>query len=367
VKILLLTLADVDDRSYGGALRSAHIRNALARSGDVDTLVIHGAPDFRMDTAWDHRRSKTATFNLFTPSLAWLRQRRAIRRWVERAEAEGRYDVIVARYLGLALFLPASAWSRLVLDADDIFKSAPAGAPSRVLRLKYRLRNLVARVALRLPRHVWFVNPRDDVKVRRQRSSWLPNIVRAPDAAGGAARVADRVLMVGFFDHRPNAEGLRWFCERVLPALVRGFPGARLHAVGAHSAELAADLAGKVHFAGFVEDLASEYARASLVIAPVGSGGGTQIKVIDALAHARPLVASPFAHAGFAGHLKSGEHLLVAADEGRWIEHCSWVFEHQEKAQAMAEKGRDIVRQHFGPERMFAEVKRTLDEVLERG
>ncbi|RYZ58015.1 MAG: glycosyltransferase, partial [Proteobacteria bacterium] len=158
------------------------------------------------------------------------------------------------------------------------------------------------------------------------------------------APVPGRLLMVGLLEHAPNAVGLRRFVDEVLPSVRERVPGAELHAVGFHGVNFAStfgsavDVPGLV-LRGFVEDLAQEYARASVVIAPIFTGGGTQIKVIDALAHERPLVASPFAYGGFAADLKAPDHLRVARDPAEWIEHCVALLKDPAAAEALAARG----------------------------
>lgn len=368
MRMLYLTLADIDDRSYGGALRSHHIRAAMQQVGEVDTLVIHGAAHARLDTAWQAQRVKTATCDRVGASLGALRQRLAIRRWVAEVVREGQYDAIVARYLGLAVLVPLGAWSRLVVDADDIFKSIPGGARAPLrMRAERWARDLVARAALHRAGHVWYVNPADAPRLHTRRVSWLPNVVTMPEPSGvRPSPVPGRLLMVGYFDHPPNAQGLSWFADKVLPALAAEFPGIELHAIGKRPASLEADLAGSgIRFHGFVDSLADAYDRAALVIAPIQAGGGTQIKVIDALAHGRPLVTSRFAHAGFAAELRDGLHLRVADGAEAWIAQCGAVLRDPEGAEAMAARGRDAVN-GFAPLRMLAIVREALCGVAAR-
>jgi glycosyltransferase involved in cell wall biosynthesis len=362
MRILFLTLAGIDDRSFGGAMRGNDIRDALGQIGEVDTLVIHGAAQFRLDRDWDDRRVRHATFDRFGLSFAALAQRWRVRAWVAAMLRSNHYDVIVARYLGLALFVPFGAWTRLVLDADDILKTAPSGVPvSSLRRLKLALRNAVARHLMRRAQHVWFVNPLDGARLSTRRASWLPNAIRvpAPDRPRAAAQPG-RLLMVGYFEHPPNLQGLRWFIDQVLPALAAAIPGVELQIVGRHPADFGADFSGPVRIQGFVDDLAIEYDRATLVIAPIMSGGGTQIKVIEALAHGRPLVASAFAHAGFAAELHHAAHLRVAMDSADWIVQCTAALRSGEEAEAMGRRGYGAVRERYGVDRMVMTVRETL-------
>ncbi len=349
-------------------MRSNDIRGALQQLADVDTLVIHGASRFAREASWNGQRVKHATYSQRGLSLTALAQRRQIRAWVTDTIKAGRYDVIVARYLGLALFVPFGQWRRLVLDADDIFKTPPAsGSVSRAVRLKFGLRNAVAAGLLRLAGHVWVVNPLDGARLPSRRVSQLPNAVSLPHL-GQLRRppIARRILMVGYFEHPPNAEGLDWFVSRVLPKLAERLPGVELHAIGKHPPQFSERFSGRVVVRGFVDDLAKEYAQAALVIAPIRYGGGTQIKVLEALAHGRPLVSSTFAHAGFAPHLVDGEHLLAAETEEAWLHACTWVLEHPDLSESLAVQGCSAVHGTYGTENMISVIKRAIHGLVKR-
>ena len=347
MKMLYLTFNAIDDRSYGAALRSAHIRDSMAQIGQVHTLVIHAGVRMQIDADWDEFGVKRATYNRPGFSVEARRQRAEIREWVGDVLRQGSYDAIVVRYLGMASFVPRWAWRRMVLDADDLVKSI---APDDHIPLRTRLavwaRNLVARRVARRAAHVWCVNPLDAPRLGTTRVSLLRNVVRIPaENRPRVDAVPGRLLMVGLFEYPPNARALRWFVHEVLPTLRAEIPGVELHAVGKCPPALEAELAGHgVQLRGFVTDLAREYDLASLVIAPIQSGGGTQIKVIDALAHRRPLVISAFAHAGFAADLKHPEHLLRCATAQDWISHCRWALKERAAAEAMAGRGYAAVR-----------------------
>jgi glycosyltransferase involved in cell wall biosynthesis len=364
MKSLFLTVTEPDDCSFGGAIRSGHIHNAMAMAGTVHTLLIHGGPSLHIEQAWNAHGLRHITYDRHGASPQALRQRMQIRRWVAAIVRDEGYDAIVARYVGLAAFVPTELWNRLVLDADDIVKSGPIDADfGRRQRLRLWVRNVLARRMARRSAHVWFVNPSDGPALGARRMTFLRNVVRIPTEGPRAVPVPGRILMVGLFAYRPNAQGLNWFVEQVLPTLVAAFPHVELHAVGKHLPGFAEDFgAMPVRIRGYVDDLATEYDLASMVIAPIEAGGGTQIKVIDALAHGRPLVASEFAHSGFADELRATEHLLVASGAGEWVRACTQLLAEPEVAEAMAARGRAAVRV-FGSDHMAETVRKTLDEV----
>ncbi|MDQ2926524.1 MAG: glycosyltransferase family 4 protein, partial [Acidobacteriota bacterium] len=354
MKLLFLTFNAIDDRSYGAAIRSNHLRDSMAGIGELHTLIIHRSGSWRLDPDWDSEGVRHALYTQSGASCAAWRQRARIRAWVSGIIREGGYDVIVARYLGLAFFVPRFAWQRLVIDADDIVKSLPSTESASVgRRLRRWVRNAVAVCVVRRAGHVWCVNPLDVRRVDAERVSIMRNVVRLPDPdRPRAPAVPGRILMVGLFEHPPNADGLRWFVREVFAALRSEGRVVELHAIGKCPQALFAELSGPgIVLRGYVADLQAEYDLASLVVAPIESGGGTQIKVIDALAHGRPLVASAFAHAGFANELQPGQHLLVCSDRAAWIAACNRVLDDADAAEAMATRGRAGAAL-FGPDRL---------------
>lgn len=366
MRVLYLTHAELDDESFGGALRSRHLRDALCACARVDTVVIHAGPRDEFDADWSETRVRRAIFHSSTTAVGAVKTRRRVAKMVREILSREHYDLVVARYLGLATYVPVHRWRQLVLDADDIFKTSPLGSASnRMSRLKFAVRNVIARAAILLVRHAWFVNPVDLQSVgKRGRASCLPNVVRLPDDARARPPVVPgRILMVGYFAHPPNAEGLLWFVENILPDLQKRVPDVHLRAIGKYPTGMGRDFPASVTMTGFVSDLSAEYDRCALVVAPIFSGGGTQIKVLEALAHARPLVTSQFAFAGFAEKLIDGTHLFVAQNSADWAAHCSHALETPVAAQQVAQRGAQIVLDTFGVHAMIEHVANTLDRL----
>jgi glycosyltransferase involved in cell wall biosynthesis len=106
------------------------------------------------------------------------------------------------------------------------------------------------------------------------------------------------VLMVGNYDYPANAIGARAVVESVIPAVVAARPDVQFRFVGrAFPAGLSHP---NMEVAGFVDDLVREYRRASVVLVPVEMGGGIKIKLVEALACGRCVVATPKAMEGVA-------------------------------------------------------------------
>ncbi len=171
------------------------------------------------------------------------------------------------------------------------------------------------------------------------RLRYVPNVVDvAAIAPVQPLRAERRAIFVANFAYEPNRNGLRFLLGEVLPRVWVELPDAKLALVGAgleralQEADVGCDparsgsvLAGsrttgpgprlpvadpRVETLGFVEDLRATYARASCAVVPLLQGGGTPLKLIEALAYGLPVVATPRAVAGL--EVRDGEHCLVA-------------------------------------------------------
>ena len=232
--------------------------------------------------------------------------------------------------------------------------------------VKKAARSAVTARALRRFAHVWYVNPLDMARFPVRSGSVLPNVADAPSSMLPHANSHPAVvLMVGKFGYEPNAEAADFFVRDVLPGLRATASGTRFRLVGQSPANTAARWRAfeGVEVAGFVDDLADEYARASLVVAPVFSGGGTQIKVLEALGHACGTVVSGFAAAGFAPNLRADEHMLVARDAHQWLEHCLRLINSPAEAERLGRAGRQVVLQQYSFDGLAREVGFTIAHI----
>jgi sugar transferase (PEP-CTERM/EpsH1 system associated) len=120
------------------------------------------------------------------------------------------------------------------------------------------------------------------------------------------------LLFTGTMDYWPNVDAVAFFAREVLPRLRRERPGLRFWIVGANPSAAVKRLAALpgVQVSGRVADMRPYLRHADVVVAPLGIARGIQNKVLEAMAMARPVVASPQAFEGV--HAEPGRDLLVA-------------------------------------------------------
>lgn len=357
---------ELNDRSFGGAMRSDDLRSALIKCSDLDTVIIRGGSSFALTDHWSAERVRIATLTNFGLSFAGLRQRLSMIAKLARLIRQERYDLIIVRHIGIANFVPPRYWGKLIIDEDDLVKTIDSTQQSSMrARLKIAMRNNAVRTITRFPRHVWFANANHEPLFKARSKSLLPNTLPVPSLARDVqASRSHRLLMVGYFRYAPNSDAILWFLAHVFPALKRRFPDLELRVVGRHDPGFLENAPDGVDVRGFVEDIGVEYRDAALVIAPIRSGGGTQMKIIDALMHGRPTIASAFSYAAFEREFLVDAHILVADDPQQWIDRCTWTLEHSDEAEAMGRRGRDVAQSCYGTDTFDQRVGETLQKIL---
>jgi glycosyltransferase involved in cell wall biosynthesis len=187
---------------------------------------------------------------------------------------------------------------------------------------------------------------------------YAPNVVDVA-AIPATAQLSDeqRAIFVASFYYEPNRRGLRFLLEEVFPRVWAQLPTARLTLAGT-GLDGPASADPRVETLGFVADLTPLYASARCALVPLLQGGGTPLKLIEALAHGLPVVATSRAAAGL--HLHDGEDCLLADDGESFAAAIVRVLRDggQSYAPAFAaglgQRGRELVAQRYSIEALTA-------------
>lgn len=187
----------------------------------------------------------------------------------------------------------------------------------------------------------------------------VPNAVRLP-AAPAPLPPEPTLLFLGSFNHPPNLAAVAWLVQSIWPRVKAKIPHARLLIAGQPTANLppACHDDGSIEVLGFVPDLAALYARARVVCCPVLAGGGTRLKLIEAAAHGKPMVATRIGAEGLG--LRHGREILIADSAPAFAAAC---IEHLAADATCARFGaaaRSHALQHFDA----AATERTLAQLI---
>jgi glycosyltransferase involved in cell wall biosynthesis len=363
MRSLLVTPASPFAPDSGAAQRTALLHAALARLGAVDVLLLTPGADTRMLPVPDERIALRAAWKSLPLGAEGYARHEALTRLVAGTLDLAAYDLVVGRYLmpvsKLALPPPTPA----LVDLDDVctrFDSS-VGWGGHALAARTRAWLKQSAVASVLPRFrgCFFVSPLDRERFAGVTGTVLPNIPYDPPDAPDAAAPGETVLFVGSLWYAPNRAGVERFLARTWPQVRAARPGARLVLVGAAPAAQRDRWAAHpgVSAPGYVDDLGAAYRGAALAVAPVWSGGGTNIKVLEALAHARACVTTRFCARAFGDAFDPASDLAVADDDDGLARAVIRLLADRREREARARRGAAVVARRFGRKHFDAAVR----------
>jgi polysaccharide biosynthesis protein PslH len=164
----------------------------------------------------------------------------------------------------------------------------------------------------------------------------------------GAVRDANRILFLGSLDWRPNLDAVAQLLDRVLPAVRAAEPGVQLEIVGrnppAWLRNKIAEVPG-VELHANVADVRPHLARCGVMAVPLRIGGGSRLKILEALASGLPVVSTAIGAEGL--HLEPGRHLTVVQGVDEMAESLVRAIRQPEEAREIAECGRRRVLERY--------------------
>ena len=367
LRILFVTPISPFSASSGAEQRSALMLSALQSLAKVDVLQLKHGKTTQVEVV--EGKGKDNGCVIAQVSGADLSFRRyqpkpQLTQLVERAlqcEMSG-YDLIVGRYVWpvCQLFIPDT--TPVIADLDDFkyrcAKEAPVTWASLKTRAEKALAAFFARQQLNRFKAVFFVSTLDQREAPHLISAVLPNVPYFSSDLREAIPGSSNVLFVGSLWYRPNAEAVDWLLRQIWPSVVRQVPSATLSVVGAASSITRERWQANpgVFAPGFVEDLGQAYANAALVVVPLLSGGGSNIKVLEALAHRRPCLVTRFCHGAFENELVAGSDLLVASNAKDFVRLMVESLRDPDRCAALAIQGHATVTSSFNADAFKATV-----------
>lgn len=172
----------------------------------------------------------------------------------------------------------------------------------------------------------------------------IPNGIEVdPDFAPPTKR-PDTLIFTGSFRYQPNYDAMLWFLDRVFPLILQDRPQVELFITGDH-AGLPLPEVPNVHLTGFVDDIRTEVASAAISIAPLLSGGGTRLKILEAMALQTPVVATTKGAEGIAA--EHGRDLMIADEPGDFAGAVLRLFDDPARRRELAQNGRRLVAQRY--------------------
>jgi glycosyltransferase involved in cell wall biosynthesis len=375
----------------GGDLRNWQNAQALAALGDVLATSVHAPSvpekldDSRIRTLALANAAEAATSPRLAKRLTPIDTRIpqiALSRLLAAAR-DFKPDTIIVE--GIPLF-PLLEHLRplaptLVLDMHNIESDLArqmmpkfgwlAGLFSKKTRHVRRMRDMELQ-SLRMVDKVWVCSEQDRDRLRslsggRALADVIPNgvprfelipeqLVDQPEMANGKPTL----LFIGHLNYPPNLEAARRLATQILPRLQSALGGAKLIIAGRSPHRSLADIAAlpDVELIANPDDLAVLYRRAHLAIVPLISGGGTRLKILEAMAWGLPVVATRLAAEGL--DLVDGVDIDFAETDDELAARAAALCADSGWLQARRLRARETVARRFGPQAISAAVRASL-------
>jgi polysaccharide biosynthesis protein PslH len=349
-RVALMCLRHPDDAPVDPRLRS-----------HLDLVVEVERPDMRRSPWARALRAVRSRLLLLAGTPLWATELDSgvFRRRLLEVLREWRPDVVQVEYTAMGIYLRevGAAGTVAVLGEPDPPTSA-AIEFRRASRRDRLLRRLDVRAWRRFEREV--LSRVDAAIVFTERDARAvaahaagTEIVRIPFGTDFAERSfgtragdGDDVLFVGNFVHPPNVDAAARLVRSIFPLVRRRAPHASLHVVGDRPpVALRAGAGDGVFVTGRVSDLAPYVERAAVVAAPIRFGGGMRVKVLEALAAGKPVVASSLAVEGLG--VSDGDQLLFAETDEEFAERIARVLEDRELRARLGERARAWARENL--------------------
>lgn len=169
------------------------------------------------------------------------------------------------------------------------------------------------------------------------------------------------LIFTGTLNHPPNAEGIAWFADEVWPSVRAGRPEARLLVVGRDPPPSVTGLASRpgVEVVGPVPDMRNWYARATAAVVPLLSGGGSRLKILEALASGRATVSTTVGAEGL--ELDGDRDLLLADGAEPFAAAALRLLDEPDLRARLTSAGRELVERRYDWRVLGEELARTLE------
>ena len=167
------------------------------------------------------------------------------------------------------------------------------------------------------------------------------------------------LIMVSGMNWFPNLDAVLFMTRTIWPALTKSTPGVKLTIVGASPPRAVKSLEARdarITVTGFVDDIRPYMDRAQVYLCPMRDGGGTRLKILDALSMGKPIVATTMALEGI--DVTPEKEVLVADTPDEFVRQIQRVMHDDALAPELSRNGREFVERKFSWEVIGREMER---------
>jgi len=388
MKLLYITNFSPWPPTSGTRQRNYHIIDHLSKIFEMKIVVLEGPPSIAsacLDVDYFNLAKRGDNLSFESTSSTWSRRWSTIKKYLlcsdpicaQDIAADAKHiasrsimdyaktaDIVwISRSYIAAALLPLINKKNVVVDYDEVMTWREW---DHIRKLPWSIHKLLSLVdvcklglmELTLVNRVRRVllckeEDRSFFKLARDKVQVVPNGAQFRTALSLETQIPNRLLFVGLLSYSPNSEGVSWFANSCFPLIRPSTTEEELviDIVGDHPPQSLVNIHNKkIRVHGFVNDLEYYYRTATVVVAPLLSGGGTKLKVLEALSYGKAVVATSVACSGLG--LRPGIDLEIADTPEKFAAACERLLADSQARVKLGRSGQEWVRQHFSWDRV---------------
>lgn len=173
------------------------------------------------------------------------------------------------------------------------------------------------------------------------------------------------MLLIGTYTYPPNLQAANFLIEQVFPLVQQMVPQAKLIIAGKSPEKIRAYQKGLtgVEFTGFVDDLDALYSRSRVICCPIFFGGGTRVKMVEAAAYGKPIVATRIGAEGL--EMISDDDFLLRDLPSEFAAACVELLKNDALCSQLGERARSKAIEHYDRTNVIALIRQHIQSVLQ--
>ncbi|HVI07308.1 MAG TPA: glycosyltransferase family 4 protein [Candidatus Binatia bacterium] len=401
MKILWVKAGGLVPPDTGGKIRSYNILRELARKHAVTFFSFYAAHENdshpQLKQLFDQVVSvpldlpapkspaefKDYAFRLFSPQPYNITKycRAQVRRALEDLLRNNTFDVLLCDFMVAAGVIPWDCPTPKVLFTHNVeatiwrrhYEVAANPVWKAISWLEWKRMEAAERRYLRLADHVLTVseNDREDFThvVSGDKITVIPTGVDVDFFQPlSVQEKPDSLVFTGSMDWLPNEDAMHYFAEQILPLLRQQAPDVSLEIVGrspSRKLQILAEREKNISLTGWVEDIRPFLARGAVCIVPLRIGGGTRLKIFEAMAMGKAVVSTSIGAEGLP--VRPEENILLADTPAEFATSVVALFRDSKKRKRLGDAARKLVQENYSWAKVADDFAGTLEKVVRQG
>lgn len=155
------------------------------------------------------------------------------------------------------------------------------------------------------------------------------------------------IIFSAWYGYYPNREAVRYFADEIFPLIRNRIPEAEFRIVGKEPPKSVMQLGNRegITVTGYVNDIRNELAKAAVSVAPLKTGGGTRLKILEAFASGVPVVSTSIGAEGLSA--VNGTDIMIADEPAEFADKVLSILNDKALAQRLSENARLLAENRY--------------------